>query len=164
MKVGMAIATAALALFTCTAVACRQAPPSGSRPLTATSSDFAVRGEYRFVQMDRIDGLATRNGRVVLKGTPADLPVELAAAADLARPARRWALVTDAHVGGHRLITFTDSESVKDVSVELPDGDAPVHFAVFATTGAHGEVLVFATSGRDRATPSVFGHVEINPK
>ena len=148
------------------ALACTRAGQgrAGPQPLTASSPDYSVRGEYERVPMDRVDGLRIANGRAVLNGAPADRVVDLPGAADPARPGRRWALVTDAHVDGHRLVTFTESESVKDVSIELPDGEAPVRFAVFAARAGDGEVLVFATGDRDVGPQSLYGHIVITPK
>ena len=111
--------------------ACEQGAATGPQRLTVTSDDYAVRGEFTPVKLDRVDAVKIENGRLVLKGAPADVVVDLPASADPERPARHWALVTDAHVDGHRLFIFTEAESVKDVSIELPDGDAPLHFDVF---------------------------------
>jgi hypothetical protein len=144
--------------------ACAQSQSQGSLPLRVTSNDYVVRGEYRFVDGDRIDALTIENGRAVLKGSPADLAVDLPPAADPARPLHHWALVTDAHVDGHRLVIFTHSEAVKDVSVELPDGESPVRFAAFASRTGNDEVLVFASGDRKAGSPSLVGHVAIHPK
>ena len=113
--------------------------------------------------LDRVDALKVEKGRLVVKGAPADVVVNLPASADLERPARHWALVTDAHVDGHRLFVFTEAESVKDISIELPEGEAPLHFDVFATRDG-GEILVFATGDRQGGTLSLFGHLTIKPK
>jgi hypothetical protein len=77
---------------------------------------------------------------------------------------RHWALVTDAHAGGHRLVTFTHSETVKDVSAELPDSEAPVYFLTFAKRSGPGEVLIVATGDRQAGAPPVFGQIVIDPK
>ena len=143
--------------------ACGRAAPGGPRQLTASSKDFTVHGEYSPVTLDRVDGLKVEHGRLVLKGAPADVVVDLPAAADADHPARHWALVTDAHVGGHRMVTFTEAESVKDVSIELPDGEAPIHFDVFAGRSG-GEILVFATGDRQAGPPSLYGYAAIKPK
>jgi hypothetical protein len=143
--------------------ACEQAAPSGPQKLTVASKDYIVRGEYAPVALDRVDALKVEHGHLVLQGAPADVVVDLPAAADPERPARHWALVTDAHVDRHRLFIFTEAESVKDVSIELPDGEAPLHFDVFATRDG-GEVLVFATGDRRAGSPSVYGHVTITHK
>jgi hypothetical protein len=159
--------TAALAISASVAVmiGCdRPAEPSGSVPLKVMSSDYVVRGEYRFVNRDRIDAITIENGRAIVNGPPADLAVDLPPAVDPARRVRHWALVTDAHVDGHRMITFTESEAVKDFSIELPDGDAAVHFAAFASRTGADEVLVFASGDRPTGSPSLIGHVTIHPK
>ena len=143
--------------------ACEQADPTAARTLTAASEAYTVRGEYTPAPLDRVDALKVEHGRLVLKGTPADVALNLPAAADLERPARHWALVTDAHVDGHRLFVFSETESVKDVSIELPDSEAPLHFDVFATRDG-GEILVFATGDRRAGTPSLYGHVTIKRK
>jgi hypothetical protein len=142
----------------------RPAEPSGTVPLKATSNDYVVRGEYRFVNRDRIDALTIENGRAIVNGPPADLAVDLPTSVDPARRVRHWALVTDAHVDGHRMITFTESEAVKDFSVELPDGDAAIHFAAFASRTGGDEILVFASGDRRTGSPSLVGHVTIHPK
>jgi hypothetical protein len=150
MNKARSIATLAAALAFCAGAAlaaCGGPPdPASPRPLTVTTSDYVMRGEYRLVH------------------EPADLKVNLPADADPARPVRHWALVTDAHVSGRRVVTFTHSESVKDFSIDLPDGDAPLQFAAFASRAGGGEVLVFATGGNDPDQPSFIGHVTINPK
>lgn len=144
--------------------ACAQAQPQGPLPLRVTSNDYVVRGDYRIVDRDRIDALTIENGRAVLKGSPTDLAVDLPSDADPARPLRHWALVTDAHVDGHRLVVFTHSEAVRDVSIELPEGESPVRFAAFASRTGNDEVLVFASGDRKSGSPSLFGHIAIHPK
>jgi hypothetical protein len=163
---GTFLVAAALAISAAAAaVGCaRRVEPSGTVPLTVTSSDYVVRGEYRFVNRDRIDALTIENGRAIVNGPPADLAVDLPSSIDPARRVRHWALVTDAHVDGHRMITFTESEAVKDFSVELPEGDAAVHFAAFASRTGGDEILVFASGDRRTGSPSLVGHVTIHPK
>jgi hypothetical protein len=140
-----------------------QAPSAGPHRLKVTSTDYKVGGSYTLANIDRVDAVRVENGRLLLKGTPADLAVDFPAAADPQRPARHWALVTDAHLDGHRLITFTEAELVKDVSIELPDGDAAVHFDVFAARD-EGEVIVFAVGNRQAGQPSLYGHISIKHK
>jgi hypothetical protein len=142
----------------------RDVHPHGPHPLTVTSQDYAVHGEYTSVPLDRVDVLAIERGRAVLKGAPADHAVDLPAAADPARPVRHWALVTESHTPGRRLLTFTHSELVKDVLVELPEGDAAVRFGVFADRDGIGDVLVFATGDRETGPSSLYGYVRIHPK
>jgi hypothetical protein len=140
-----------------------EAPPGGAQKLAVASADYIVSGEYTLVKIDRVDALRVENRRLVLKGAPADLVIDLPPAADPERPTRHWALVTDAHVDGHRLVIFTEAESVKDVSVELPDSDTPLHFAVLGARDG-GEILVFAMGDRQAHQPSLYGYVSIKPK
>jgi hypothetical protein len=156
----------ALVLFALvsTGAACARGLPSGPQQLTATSNTYTVSGEYAHVPLDRIDALTIENGRLalkgVLKGSPADVVKELPAAADPERRARRWALVTDAHVNGRRVVTFTEAESVTDVTIELPDGEAPLRFIVFGARD-QGEVVVFATGDVATGPPSLYGQFTI---
>jgi hypothetical protein len=143
--------------------ACERTVSVGPQTLTVDSKDYTVRGEYSAATLDRVDALKVERGRLVLKGAPADIVVDLPAAADLERPARHWALVTDAHPDGHRLVVFTEAESVKDVSIELPDGEAPLHFDVFASRDG-GEILVFATGDRQTGSPTLYGYAAIKAK
>jgi hypothetical protein len=143
-------------------VAC-QGPSAGPHKLTVSSNDYAVAGTYTLAKIDRVDAVRVEQGRLVLKGSPADVTVDFPATAISDKPARHWALVTDAHVEGHRLITFTEAELVKDVSIELPDGDAPVHFDVFSARD-EGEVLVFAVGDRQAGQQSLYGHITIKHK
>jgi hypothetical protein len=143
--------------------ACERQAAAAPQKLTVTSTDYTVNGEYVSVPLDRVDGVRVEQGRLVVKGVPADVAVDVPPSADLERIDRHWALVTDAHVDGHRLVVFTEAESVKDVSIELPDGEAPLHFDVFATRD-RGEILVFATGDRQSGPPSLFGYVVMKPK
>jgi len=143
-------------------VAC-QGPSAGPHKLTVTSNDYKVDGSYTLAKIDRVDAVRVDKGRLVLRGTPEDVTVDFPATANPDKPARHWALVTDAHVNGHRLITFTEAELVKDVSIELPDGDATMHFDVFAARD-EGEVLVFALGDRQAGQPSLYGYITIKHK
>jgi hypothetical protein len=145
------------------AAACERHAAAAPQKLTVTSTDYTVIGEYVSVPLDRVDGVRVEQGRLVVKGAPADVAVDVPPSADLERTARHWALVTDAHVDGRRLVVFTEAESVKDVSIELPDGEAPLHFDVFATRDG-GEILVFATGARQSGPPSLFGYVVMKHK
>jgi hypothetical protein len=166
-KVGLirSVASIAFAFMTIlgSGAACERHAAATPQKLTATSNDYTVNGEYTAVPLDRVDGLKVERGRLVVKGSPADVAVDVPPSADLERIARHWALVTDAHVDRHRLVVFTEAESVKDVSIELPDGEAPLHFEVFAARDG-GEILVFATGDRQSGPSSLYGYVAIHPK
>lgn len=159
------VASLALAFGTVlgSAAACERHAAAAPQKLTVTSKDYTVSGEYVSLPLDRVDGLRVERGRLVVKGAPADVTVDVPPSADLERIARHWALVTDAHVDGHRLVVFTEAESVKDVSIELPDGEAPLHFDVFAARDG-GELLVFAAGDRQSGPSSLYGYVAIHHK
>ena len=165
MKARVFVSAIAALVATLAAGAACQGPAAGPRKLVVKSNDYKVDGSYAPANIERVDGVRVESGRLVLKGAPADLTVDFPAAANADKPVRprHWALVTDAHVGGKRLITFTEAEFVKDVSIELPDGDAEVHFDVFAARGP-GEVLVFALGDRKAGQPSLVGHITIQQK
>jgi len=155
----IASAACVLAAVLGSAAACTRTASAAPKTLTVASKDYLVSGEYANVPIDRVDGLKVERGRLVVKGLPSDVEVAVPAA-DLEHVARHWALVTDAHLDGHRLLVFTEAESVKDVSIELPDGEASIHFDVFAARGG-GEILIFATGDRQLGPPSLYGHVSI---
>jgi hypothetical protein len=159
------VACVALALVTVLGggAACERKAAAAPQKLTVTSKDYTVNGEYVSVPLDRVDGLKVERGRLVVKGAPADVVTDIPPSADLERITRHWALVTDAHVDRHRLLVFTEAESVKDVSIELPDGEAPLHFDVFAMRDG-GEILVFATGDRESGPPSLYGYIVLNHK
>jgi hypothetical protein len=133
---------------------------AGPHTLKATSTDYTVHGEYAFVALDRVESLKVENGHVVLHGPPADIVLDLPASADPLRPARHWALVTDSHLDDRHQYTFSESESVTDITIELPEGLAPLHFDVFAGR-AGGEVMVFASGDRADGPPSLWGFLSI---
>src|SRR6186997_1023482 len=72
--------------------ACERHAAASLRKLTVTANDYTVYGEYRSVPLDRVDGLKVERGRLVVKGSPADLAVDVPPSADLERIARHWAL------------------------------------------------------------------------
>ena len=152
-------AIATCVVFTVTFTGCR-GPAAGSHTLNATSQDYVVHGEYAFVTLDRVESLKVDEGRLVLHGPPADLVLDLPPSADPKRPAPHWALVTDSHLDDRHQFTFSESESVTDITIELPDGQAPLLFDVFAGR-AGGEVMVFASGDRTNGPPSLYGFFTI---
>lgn len=155
--------TLILAVTLLTAAACSQAVPAGPRPITTTSQQYTVKGEITPVTLDSVESLQVKDGHVVLHGPSGDMFEDLPADADPRRPTRHWALVTDSHVGGVRTVVFTEAESVTDVALELPEGEAPLHFEVFASRSG-GEVLLLASGDRKASSASYFGYVTINKR
>jgi hypothetical protein len=135
-------------------------PAAGSQTLKATSQDYVVHGEYAFVTLDRVESLKVVEGRLVLHGPPADVVLDLPPSADPKRPAHHWVLVTDSHLDDRHQFTFSESESVTDITFELPDGQAPLLFDVFAGR-AGGEVMVFASGDGTNGPPSLYGFLTI---
>jgi len=154
--------SATLAALVLTAAAC-SAADSAPHAITATSDTYIVVGQYWRIDIDRVVALTTANGRIVVRGTPHDIAIDTPGGADLQRPTRHWTLVTDAHTQGRRALTFAEAESVTDFTLDLPEGEAPVHFRVFERQGA-GEVLVFACGDSTAGPASLFGYVTIGRK
>jgi hypothetical protein len=120
-----------------------------STPISATSSTHAVRGELVPVALDRVGRVSVDKGKLVLHGSLLTVAVDPPASADVSQPTRVWALTTEAHVDGKRVVTFTHSESVEDFSIELPGSDAELLYGVFPSkTG--GEVMVLAWGSETR--------------
>jgi hypothetical protein len=152
---------AALAAVSLTGCGGRSA--DGPHTITASSDVYTVAGQYSRVPLDRVDGLTIEQGKLMLHGAPANIAIDLPAGANPERPTRHWALVSDAHLEGRRLVTFTETESVTDFALDLPDGEAPLWFRVFDRP-AGGEVLVFASGDAKAGEPSIFGFVTIARK
>jgi hypothetical protein len=126
-------------------------------PLTGSSKTVTVRGEYAAVDLDRVDGMSLRDGRLALRGSSKTVAVDLPPAADPAKPQRGWALVTEATGDDKRTVSFTHETTLDDFSLELPASDAQFYYG--GLTGRNGEdVLVFAW-GAD--SQSYWGYVTI---
>jgi hypothetical protein len=123
-------------------VAC--APAAADRaPLVGTSKTLTVRGEYTAVTIDRIDGMALRDGKLAVRGSQATIAIDLPPSADATKPGRGWALVTETSTDGRRSVTFTHETTLDDFTLELPASDAPLRYGSLA--GKSGDdVLVFA--------------------
>jgi hypothetical protein len=129
-------------------------------PLTGSSKTLAVRGEYNAVAIERIDGMAIRDGRLALRGAQATVAVDLPPAADAASPGRGWSLVTEAATQGGRTVTFTHEITLDDFTIDLPASDAPLRYGTLG--GRNGDdVLVFAWGENAK---SFWGYVTIARK
>ena len=155
--------TVILGITLLSAAACSQPIPAGPRPIAVTSQQYTVKGEITPVTLDSVESLQVKDGHIVLHGPSGDVFEDLPADADPSKPTRHWALVTDSHVGGVRTVVFTEAESVTDVAVELPEGEAPLRFQMFASRRG-GEVLLLASGDRKSSSPSYFGYVTIKKK
>jgi hypothetical protein len=126
-------------------------------PITGASPTLTVRGEYASVDLDRVDGMSLRDGRLALRGSSKSVSVELPSVADQAKPQRGWALVTETAGSDKRTVTFTHETTLDDFSIDLPASDAPFYYG--GLSGRNGEdVLVFAWGA---GSQSYWGYVTI---
>ena len=154
------IRAAALFLVVALATACSPAPLAspGPFPITATSKDVQVKGEYSSIALDRVDRVTIANGKIVIHGAAGSVTVDPPAGADASKPTRTWALTTETEVGRKRLITFTHAMSIQDFTIELPEGDDELRYGVFSTPQA-GEVMVLAWGSNSK---SYWGYLTIH--
>jgi hypothetical protein len=119
-------------------------PPGQPVPLTGESKTVVVRGEYRAIDLDRVDRVSIDGTRLILHGSAGTVAVDAPASADLSAPTRNWSLVTDfsSPEARRRSVTFTHNMSLDEFTIELPPGEAPLRFGTF--TSPTGEVMVFA--------------------
>jgi hypothetical protein len=106
----------AAALVAVSLTGCRGGSADGPHTVAASSDVYTVAGQYSRVPLDRVDGLTIEQGKLMLHGPPANIAIDLPAGARAERPTRHWALVSDAHLEGRRLVTFTETESVTPIS------------------------------------------------
>lgn len=125
--------------------------------ITGSSQTMVVRGEYAPVALDRVEGVSVNDGRLTLRGSSASVAIDPPASADLSRPTRNWALVTETNAGNTRILTFTHAETLDDFTIELPASEARIYFGVFVGSGST-EVMILAW-GQDSQCFS--GHVII---
>jgi hypothetical protein len=119
-------------------------------PLAGSSTTVVVRGQYAPIALDRVDALSVEDGKLTVHGSAAKVTVDLPATVDVSQPTRHWALITEADTGRARAVTFTHEESLDDFTIELPPGNAPIHYGVFS--GRTGdEVMVFAWGAESRS-------------
>jgi hypothetical protein len=118
---------------------------------------MVVRGHYLPVALDRVEGVSIDAGKIALRGSSSSVAIDPPASADLSRPTRNWALVTETNTGGTRVLTFTHAESLDEFTVELPASEARIHFGVFSGS-ADTEVMILAW-GQD--SQCFWGHVTI---
>jgi hypothetical protein len=118
--------------------------PAGPVNITGASSTHVVQGELTPIAMDRIEGLGLVEGKIVVRGAPANITLDPPQSADPSRPNRHWTLVSEADLGGKRSVTFTHDQSVEDFTLELPWSDAELHYGALEAPDAT-DVVVFAS-------------------
>jgi hypothetical protein len=136
--------------------ACAQAAVDRA-PLTGQSAIMTVRGEYSAVEIDQIDGMSLRDGRLALRGSSTTTLIDLPPMADASNAGRGWALVTETAAGERRVLTFTHETTLDEFTLELPASEAPLRYGSLG--GRNGEdVLVFGWGQDGR---SYWGYVTI---
>jgi hypothetical protein len=119
--------------------ACSPAPIQGPVAINGSSRTLAVHGECTPIALDRVDSLTVDGGKVVVHGSAKNVTLGLPASVAAPEPDRHWALVTDGVAAGKRALTFTHDTTLDDFTIELPPGDADIHYGVLA-----GDVMVLA--------------------
>ena len=131
------------ALLTLTAVlGCTKRLPAEG-PLTGTFKGVSVSGAYKQVSLDSVERISIENGKLVIHGTSAEVPVDLPSGADASQRNRGWALVTEGEDGDTRSLTFTQETSLEDFSIDVPNSPGQVAYGSLA--GKEGtDVVIFA--------------------
>lgn len=139
--------------------ACTQPTLSGPGPypISGTSNDVKVKGEYSSIALPQVDKVSIENAKFLVHGPSSSVTIEPPAGADTSRPTHTWALTTEAQTGRKRLVTFTHAMSIEDFTIELPEGEDEIHYGVF-TSAQGGEVMVLAWGSNAR---SYWGYVTI---
>jgi hypothetical protein len=139
--------------------ACAQAAADRA-PLTGQSATMTVRGEYSAVELDQVDGMSLRDGRLALRGSSTTTLIELPPMADATNAIRGWALVTETAAGERRVLTFTHETTLDEFTLELPASDAPLRYGSLGGRSSE-DVLIFAWGQDGR---SYWGFVTIARK
>jgi hypothetical protein len=135
-------------------------PPAGPTDVVGSSQKYVVKGQYAPVALDQVDSLTIENGRLVIHGLSASQTVDLPAAADATKPDPHWALTTENDAGAKRAMVFTQDESLDDFTIELPAGDAEMHYGILA--GPNGaDVMLLAWGDKSQC---YWGYVTIARK
>jgi hypothetical protein len=148
---GFPLATA-FVLSSCSQVAAQ------SVPFVGASKTMVVKGQYTPLKIDEVDGVSTKNGQLIVRGSFESVTVDLPAAADPSRVVRHWALVTESNLDDRKILTFTHDESLDDFTLELPPTDAEIRYGVFA--GHAGDEIMVLTWGREARC--YWGYVSIS--
>lgn len=125
----------------------RRVPDEG--PLNGTSKTLIVTGQYRRAALDRVDGISIENGKLVLKGSSAEVVVDLPPNADPDQKNRGWALVTEGELDTARMLTFTHETSLDDFTIQVPNSGGQIQYG--SVGGRDGkDVLIFAYGSDSR--------------
>lgn len=100
-----------------------------------------VTGQYQPLGIDEVAGVSLKDGQLVVRGSTEEATLALPPFVDTSQVIRHWALVTEAHIDGQKVLNFTHDQSLDDFTIALPDTDAEIRYGVFANRGG-GEVMV----------------------
>jgi hypothetical protein len=134
---------------------------AAAQELVGQSDNLDVAGLYEPIVLDRVDHLSRNEDKVVVNGTSGSgVTVDLPREADTSQPNPRWRLVTESTAGNRRLVTFTHETTLDQFTIELPPGDAEIHYGAFLGRSG-GDVMVFAWGENWRC---YWGYVTIRKK
>ena len=135
-------------------------PPEGPVEITGTSAKFVVKGQYAPIALDEVQSLSIDNGKLVVHGAASNQMIDIPASGDAAKPDPHWALTTETDASGKHLVVFTQDMSTDDISIELPTGNADLHYGTL--TGPNGtDVMLLAWGAKSRC---YWGYLTIAPK
>jgi hypothetical protein len=149
----------ALFLFVAALAACSNGP-QGSTDFTGSAAKYTVTGHFEPIEMNRVDSVAVEDGKFVVHGVgiaKKDPPAD----ADPAKPSGHWSLTTETAKGKNRLITFTHNETLDEFQIELPAGDAEVHYGTLKNKAGNADVMLMAWGADNRC---YWGYVTITAK
>jgi hypothetical protein len=153
------VATAAVILFVFSLAACSTPPPDRG-DIPGTSAKFTVKGSFERIEMNRVDSVAIEDGKFVVHGVgiaKKDVPGD----ADPSQPAGHWSLTTETSKGNVRTVTFTHDETLDDFQIDLPAGEAEVHYGTLKAKSGPGQVMLLAWGDNNIC---YWGYVTITPK
>jgi hypothetical protein len=121
----------------------------GPLPITGTSDDIHVKGQYSSIALDRVEKVPIEHGKIVVHGSSSSVTLDPPAGADTSQPTHTWALTTEAQAGRKRPVTLTHAMSIEEFTIELPESDDEVRYGVFSSAqGVEVMVLAWGSSSR----------------
>ena len=118
-------------------------------PLTGTSRNLTVSGEYKRVAVDAVDRLTLENGKIVVHSPSASVTLDIPAGADAQQKRPGWALVTEGESERARSLSFTHEISLDDFTIEVPPSPGQVAYGTL-TGKSGGDLVVFAYGSGSR--------------
>lgn len=144
-----------LAFFT----ACSERPDAPG-DITGASAKFAVAGKYTPIAIDRVDSISVDNGKLTIHGSSTTLTEDLPAGADPSKPERHWSLTTESDTGKMRALTFTHNETIDELTLNVPRGNAEMHYGTLKDQKGNDVILLaWGELGH-----SYWGYATLTPK